>query len=105
MREWLMIFFAKMEAHPKLHGLTTRQLMMLLLLGKREHLTTGMQPRVIAAELGVQRPIVARATNTLVSRGLVQRAKDPWDNRGYFIMLTHVGEEVSQQLVKMGMNQ
>lgn len=62
--------------------LTSRQMAMALIVASDGSATV----RGLAERLGVGRPIITRATNTLVTRGLVHRKANPVDGRSIFIL-------------------
>ncbi|KAB7646616.1 MarR family transcriptional regulator [Polymorphobacter fuscus] len=70
--------------------LTNRQMALLLVVGLEGGLHTV---RGLAARLGVSKPVVTRALNSLTGLGLVLRRVDERDRRSVFIDLTPNGEE------------
>jgi DNA-binding MarR family transcriptional regulator len=69
--------------------LTNRQMALLLVAGQEPgpHTVRGL-----AARLGVSKPVVTRALNSLTGLGLVQRRRDERDRRSVFVDLTPDGE-------------
>lgn len=69
--------------------LTNRQMALLLVVGLEDGLHTV---RGLAARLGVSKPVVTRALNSLSAIDLVKRRVDERDRRSVFIDLTPEGE-------------
>ena len=70
--------------------LTNRQMALLLLV----YLTPGPHTvRGLAQSLGVSKPVVTRALNTLGALGYLRRERDEADRRNIFIAATDVGHE------------
>lgn len=70
--------------------LTNRQMALLLLVYR----TNGPHTvRGLAALLGVSKPVVTRALNTLGSLGYLRRERDESDRRNIFVTRTHLGAE------------
>lgn len=68
--------------------LTNRQMALLLLV----YLTSGPHTvRGLAQSLGVSKPVVTRALNTLSSLGYLRRERDEADRRNIFIAPTELG--------------
>lgn len=69
--------------------LTNRQMALLLVAGQEQgpHTVRGL-----AARLGVSKPVVTRALNSLSAIGLVRRRRDERDRRSVFVDLTSQGE-------------
>lgn len=69
--------------------LTNRQMALLLVAGQEEgpHTVRGL-----AARLGVSKPVVTRALNSLSALGLVRRRRDERDRRSVFVDMTEQGE-------------
>jgi DNA-binding MarR family transcriptional regulator len=68
--------------------LTNRQMALLLLV----YLTTGPHTvRGLAQSLGVSKPVVTRALNTLGALGYLRRERDEADRRNIFIAPTEMG--------------
>lgn len=69
--------------------LTNRQMALLLVAGQEEgpHTVRGL-----AARLGVSKPVVTRALNSLSGLGLVRRRRDERDRRSVFVDMTEQGE-------------
>jgi DNA-binding MarR family transcriptional regulator len=74
------------SGHP---DLTNRQMALLLVVGREGGLHTV---RGLAARLGVSKPVVTRALNSLTGLELVKRRIDERDRRSVFIDLTAEGE-------------
>jgi DNA-binding MarR family transcriptional regulator len=74
------------SGHP---DLTNRQMALLLVVGREGGLHTV---RGLAARLGVSKPVVTRALNSLTGLDLVSRRVDERDRRSVFIDLTPEGE-------------
>ncbi len=70
--------------------LTNRQMALLLVVGLEGGLHTV---RGLAARLGVSKPVVTRALNSLTGLGLVLRRIDERDRRSVFVDLTKAGHE------------
>ena len=70
--------------------LTNRQMALLMLI----YLTPGPHTvRGIAAALGVSKPVVTRALNTLGSLGYLRRERDKDDRRNIFVVRTKDGTQ------------
>src|SRR5688572_924097 len=70
--------------------LTNRQMALLMLV----YLTPGPHTvRGLAAVLGVSKPVVTRALNTLGSLGYLRRQRDQDDRRNIFVVRTEDGTE------------
>ena len=70
--------------------LTNRQMALLLLV----YLTTGPHTvRGLAQSLGVSKPVVTRALNTLGALGYLRRERDEADRRNIFIAPTKLGAD------------
>jgi DNA-binding MarR family transcriptional regulator len=69
--------------------LTNRQMALLLVAGQEQgpHTVRGL-----AARLGVSKPVVTRALNSLSGLGLVERRRDERDRRSVFVDLTAEGD-------------
>jgi DNA-binding MarR family transcriptional regulator len=69
--------------------LTNRQMALLMLV----YLTPGPHTvRGLAASLGVSKPVVTRALNTLGSLGYLRRERDQDDRRNVFVVRTNDGK-------------
>ncbi len=74
--------------------LTNRQMALLLLV----YLTPGPHTvRGLARSLGVSKPVVTRALNTLGGLGYLRRERDQDDRRNIFIVRTHDGADFLEQ--------
>ena len=70
--------------------LTNRQLALLLLV----YLTPGPHTvRGLAHLLGVSKPVITRALNTLGTLGYLRRVRDEADRRNVFVAKTSIGQE------------
>lgn len=70
--------------------LTNRQMALMLLV----YLTPGPHTvRVLANILGVSKPVITRALNTLGSLGYLRRVRDETDRRNVFVARTTTGQE------------
>ena len=70
--------------------LTNRQMALLLLV----YLTPGPHTvRGLAHQLGVSKPVITRALNTLGSLGYLRRVRDESDRRNVFVARTGSGQE------------
>jgi len=70
--------------------LTNRQMALLMLV----YLTPGPHTvRGLAKVLGVSKPVVTRALNTLGGLGYLRRERDQDDRRNIFVVRTHEGAE------------
>ena len=70
--------------------LTNRQMALLMLV----YLTPGPHTvRGLASNLGVSKPVVTRALNTLGSLGYLRRQRDQDDRRNIFVVRTEDGTE------------
>ena len=70
--------------------LTNRQMALMLLV----YLTPGPHTvRGLAQVLGVSKPVITRALNTLGSLGYLRRVRDEADRRNVFVAQTNTGQE------------
>ena len=70
--------------------LTNRQMALMLLV----YLTPGPHTvRGLAHALGVSKPVITRALNTLGSLGYLRRVRDEADRRNVFVAKTRTGQE------------
>jgi DNA-binding MarR family transcriptional regulator len=70
--------------------LTNRQMALMLLV----YLTPGPHTvRGLANVLGVSKPVITRALNTLGSLGYLRRVRDEADRRNVFVAKTSTGQE------------
>ena len=70
--------------------LTNRQMALMLLV----YMTPGPHTvRGLANILGVSKPVITRALNTLGSLGYLRRVRDEADRRNVFVAKTSVGQE------------
>lgn len=85
--EWRLALLRYVKSgHP---DLTNRQMALLLVVGREGGVHTV---RGLAARLGVSKPVVTRALNSLTGLDLVLRRIDERDRRSVFINLTPAGE-------------
>lgn len=68
-------------------GRTLRQLAMLEFLSVAGH----AEPKQLAEAIGIQKPVVTRATSTLAEEGLVLRRPHPTDLRRCYVAITDKG--------------
>lgn len=54
--------------------------------------------RGVARQLGIVRPVVTRALNTLGELGFLMRAPDPDDGRSLYILMTADGREFLEKV-------
>lgn len=74
--------------------LTNRQMALLMMV----HLTSGPHTvRGLARALGVSKPVVTRALNTLGALGYLRRERDQDDRRNVFVVRTNHGAEFLEQ--------
>ena len=70
--------------------LTNRQMALMLLV----YMTPGPHTvRGLANILGVSKPVITRALNTLGTLGYLRRVRDEADRRNVFVAKTNVGQE------------
>lgn len=70
--------------------LTNRQMALMLLV----YLTPGPHTvRGLATLLGVSKPVITRALNTLGSLGYLRRVRDETDRRNVFVAKTNTGQD------------
>jgi DNA-binding MarR family transcriptional regulator len=70
--------------------LTNRQMALMLLV----YLTNGPHTvRGLAQALGVSKPVITRALNTLGSLGYLRRVRDEADRRNVFVVKTKAGQD------------
>src|ERR1700755_2747684 len=70
--------------------LTNRQMALLLI----SYITPGPHTvRSLASQLGVSKPVITRALNTLGSLGYLRRERDQDDRRNVFVVRTNNGAE------------
>ena len=70
--------------------LTNRQMALLMLV----YLTPGPHTvRGLARVLGVSKPVVTRALNTLGALGYLRRVRDESDRRNVFVAKTNIGQD------------
>ena len=70
--------------------LTNRQMALMMLV----YLTPGPHTvRGLASTLGVSKPVITRALNTLGSLGYLRRVRDEADRRNVFVAKTSTGQE------------
>ena len=70
--------------------LTNRQMALLLIV----YLTPGPHTvRGLASMLGVSKPVITRALNTLGTLGYLRRVRDEADRRNVFVAKTSIGQD------------
>jgi DNA-binding MarR family transcriptional regulator len=70
--------------------LTNRQMALMMLV----YLTPGPHTvRGLASVLGVSKPVITRALNTLGTLGYLRRVRDEADRRNVFVARTNTGQE------------
>ena len=70
--------------------LTNRQMALMLIV----YLTPGPHTvRGLAATLGVSKPVITRALNTLGTLGYLRRVRDEADRRNVFVAKTSIGQD------------
>ncbi len=70
--------------------LTNRQMALMMLV----YMTPGPHTvRGLAATLGVSKPVITRALNTLGALGYLRRVRDDADRRNVFVAMTDTGQE------------
>ncbi|PTQ10879.1 MarR family transcriptional regulator [Sphingomonas oleivorans] len=75
-------------------GLSQATALPVMLLGR---LGDGTRPGVLADELGVEGPSLARILDQLVRSGLIERHPDPTDGRAKTLHLTAAGRALAEQ--------
>lgn len=98
---WRQVHVAQVRADSP--DLTARQMAVLLTvyLTPRPHTVRGL-----AASLGVGKPVITRALDTLGALGLLKRERDPDDKRSVLVERTSAGSvylsELSAMIVQKG---
>ena len=88
LRSWMNTLISYVRSgHP---DLTNRQMALMLLV----YLTSGPHTvRGLAQRLGVSKPVITRALNTLGALGYLRRVRDEADRRNVFVARTSTGQE------------
>ncbi len=88
LRTWMQTLIAYVRSGQP--DLTNRQMALMLLV----YLTPGPHTvRGLAQVLGVSKPVITRALNTLGSLGYLRRVRDETDRRNVFVAKTSTGQE------------
>ena len=88
LKNWMQTLIAYVRSgHP---DLTNRQMALMMLV----YLTPGPHTvRGLAHTLGVSKPVITRALNTLGTLGYLRRVRDEADRRNVFVAKTTTGQE------------
>ena len=88
LRSWMQTLISYVRSGQP--DLTNRQMALMLLV----YLTPGPHTvRGLAHVLGVSKPVITRALNTLGSLGYLRRVRDEADRRNVFVAKTDTGQE------------
>ena len=88
LRNWMQTLIGYVRSGQP--DLTNRQMALLLLV----YLTPGPHTvRGLAHTLGVSKPVITRALNTLGTLGYLRRVRDEADRRNVFVAKTSIGQE------------
>lgn len=88
LKSWMQTLIAYVRSGQP--DLTNRQMALMLLV----YLTPGPHTvRGLANMLGVSKPVITRALNTLGSLGYLRRVRDEADRRNVFVAQTNTGQE------------
>ena len=88
LRSWMQTLIAYVRSGQP--DLTNRQMALMMLV----YLTPGPHTvRGLAHVLGVSKPVITRALNTLGSLGYLRRVRDEADRRNVFVAQTNTGQE------------
>ncbi len=88
LRSWMHTLIAYVRSGQP--DLTNRQMALMMLV----YLTPGPHTvRGLAHLLGVSKPVITRALNTLGSLGYLRRVRDETDRRNVFVAKTSIGQE------------
>jgi DNA-binding MarR family transcriptional regulator len=88
LRSWMQTLIGYVRSGQP--DLTNRQMALLLLV----YLTPGPHTvRGLAHILGVSKPVITRALNTLGSLGYLRRVRDEADRRNVFVAQTSIGQD------------
>ena len=88
LRSWMQTLISYVRSGQP--DLTNRQMALMLLV----YLTPGPHTvRGLAHILGVSKPVITRALNTLGSLGYLRRVRDETDRRNVFVARTSTGQE------------
>jgi DNA-binding MarR family transcriptional regulator len=84
---------------PAYREITTRQMALLALICDE----AGPHPvKCLAADLGVQKPVVTRIVTTFEIAKVARRVADPHDKRGVFVEPTEKGRALRRALAGLG---
>ena len=88
LRSWMQTLIGYVRSGQP--DLTNRQMALLMLV----YLTPGPHTvRGLAQTLGVSKPVITRALNTLGTLGYLRRVRDEADRRNVFVAKTSIGQE------------
>lgn len=88
LRSWMQTLISYVRSGQP--DLTNRQMALMLLV----YLTPGPHTvRGLAQTLGVSKPVITRALNTLGALGYLRRVRDESDRRNVFVAKTNTGQE------------
>ena len=88
LRSWMQTLISYVRSGQP--DLTNRQMALMLLV----YLTPGPHTvRGLAGNLGVSKPVITRALNTLGTLGYLRRVRDEADRRNVFVAKTSTGQE------------
>ena len=88
LRSWMQTLISYVRSGQP--DLTNRQMALLMLV----YLTPGPHTvRGLAHTLGVSKPVITRALNTLGTLGYLRRVRDETDRRNVFVAKTSIGQE------------
>ena len=88
LRSWMQTLISYVRSGQP--DLTNRQMALMMLV----YLTPGPHTvRGLAHVLGVSKPVITRALNTLGSLGYLRRVRDEADRRNVFVAKTSIGQE------------
>ncbi len=88
LKSWMQTLIAYVRSGQP--DLTNRQMALMMLV----YLTPGPHTvRGLASVLGVSKPVITRALNTLGTLGYLRRVRDEADRRNVFVARTNTGQE------------
>ena len=88
LRSWMQTLIGYVRSGQP--DLTNRQMALLMIV----YLTPGPHTvRGLAHTLGVSKPVITRALNTLGTLGYLRRVRDEADRRNVFVAKTNIGQE------------
>ena len=88
LRSWMQTLISYVRSGQP--DLTNRQMALMLLV----YLTPGPHTvRGLALMLGVSKPVITRALNTLGALGYLRRVRDESDRRNVFVAKTNIGQD------------